>query len=131
MGMYQTERRNKNRGCMSLIVWQKAMDLFEWVWKMTGVDATIDFKLHAQITDAAQSVAANISEGYARRLLKEYIEFLYHAAGSMGKTMTRAVGLTQTNQLSQEQFHGCDLLRCEVENRLLRLIEKFRQKSDN
>ena len=29
---YETERRNKNRGYMKLIVWQKAMELFELVW---------------------------------------------------------------------------------------------------
>src|SRR3954454_25070681 len=29
---YETELRNKNRGYMKLIVWQKAMELFELVW---------------------------------------------------------------------------------------------------
>ena len=131
MGKYQTELRNKNRGYMNLIVWQKAMDLFQLVWKMAFVEAKIDFKLRAQFADAAQSIAANISEGYGRRSVKEYIQFLYVALGSAGETMTRAIGLNQTKQLSDERFHEFNTLHYEVENRLLRLIEKLEQKRDD
>jgi four helix bundle protein len=116
---------------MALIVWQKAMELFELVWKMTYVEAKIDFKLRAQIADAAQSVSANIAEGYGRRSVKEYIQFLYVALGSAAETMTRAIGLTQTQQLSEERLREFDLLHYEVENRLLRLIEKLEQKRDD
>jgi len=131
MGKYQTDRRNKNRGYMNLIVWQKATDSFELVWKMAFVEAKIDFKLRAQFTDAAQSIASDISEGYGRRSVKEYIQFLYVALGSAGETMTRAIGLNQTNQLSDERLKEFDILHYEVENRLLRLIEKLEQKRDD
>jgi four helix bundle protein len=116
---------------MNLIVWQKAMDLFELAWKMAYVEAKIDFKLRAQFADAAQSIAANISEGYGRRSVKEYIQFLYIALGSAGETMTRAIGMNLTEQLSQNRLHEFDLLHYEVENRLLRLIEKLEQKRDD
>ncbi len=86
MERYQTELRNKNRGYMKLIVWQKAMELFELVWKMTYVEAQIDFKLRAQVADAAQSISANIAEGYGRRSVKEYLQFLYVALGSAAET---------------------------------------------
>jgi four helix bundle protein len=131
MGSYKTELRNKNRGYMNLIVWQKAMELFELAWKIAFVEARIDFKLRAQFADAAQSIAANISEGYGRRSVKEYIQFLYVALGSAGETLTRALGLNQTQQLPDEQLHEFDLLHYEVENRLLRLIEKLEQKRDD
>ena len=131
MGRYQTELRNKNRGYMNLIIWQKAIELFELAWKTAYVDAKIDFKLRAQFTDAAQSIAANISEGYRRRSVKEYIQFLYIALGSAGETMTRAIGLNQTDQLPAARMHEFDLLHYEVENRLLRLIEKLEQKRDD
>ena len=128
---YQTERRNKNRGYMNLIVWQKAMDLFELVWKFTHCESKIDFKLRSQITEAAQSVSANIFEGYGRRSVKEYIQFLYIALGSAAETMTRAIGLRTTGQISAERFREFDLLHYEVENRLLRLVEKLEQKRDD
>jgi four helix bundle protein len=131
MERYQTELRNKNRGYMKLIVWQKAMDLFALAWTMAYVEAKIDFKLRAQFADAAQSIAANISEGYGRRSVKEYIQFLYIALGSAGETLTRAIGLNLSQQLSQKRLHEFDLLHYEVENRLLRLIEKLEQKRDD
>ena len=131
MKPYETELRNKNRGYMNLIVWQKAMDLFELVWKLTFEESRIDFKLRSQVTDAAHSISANIAEGYGRRSVKEYIQFLYVALGSAAETMTRAMGLNRTEQLSDERLHEFDLLHYEVENRLLRLIEKLEQKRDD
>jgi hypothetical protein len=77
MNDYQTELRNKNRGYMKLIVWQKAMQLFELVWQIVFTEAKIDFKLRSQLADAAQSVSPNISEGYGRRSVGEYVQFLY------------------------------------------------------
>lgn len=131
MDYYETELRNKNRGYMKLIVWQKAMQLLELVWTIVFVEAKIDFKLRSQLVDAAQSVAANISEGYGRRSVNEYIQFLYYALGSMAETMTRAIGLKQTQQIPAARFHDFELLHYEVENRLLRLIDKVEQKRDD
>jgi four helix bundle protein len=128
---YETELRNKNRGYMKLIVWQKAMELFELVWAIVFTENKIDFKLRSQLADAAQSVSANISEGYGRRSLNEYIQFLYYALGSMAETMTRAIGLKQTRQIPDACFHDVDVLHYEVENRLLRLIDKLEQKRDD
>lgn len=125
---YETELRNKNRGYMKLIVWQKAIELFELVWAMVFTENKIDFKLRSQIADAAQSVSANISEGYGRRSLNEYIQFLYYALGSLAETMTRAIGLSQTRQIAEGRFHHVDLLYYEVETRLLRLIDKLQPK---
>ena len=125
---YETELRNKNRGYMKLIVWQKAIELFELVWAMVFTENKIDFKLRSQIADSAQSVSANISEGYGRRSLNEYIQFLYYALGSLAETMTRAIGLSQTRQIAEGRFHHVDLLYYEVETRLLRLIDKLQPK---
>lgn len=113
---------------MKLIVWQKSMRLFELVWDACFNETRIDFKLRSQIADAAQSISANISEGYGRRSINEYIQFLYYALGSLGETMTRAIGLKQTKQISDQRFREFDPLHDEVENRLSRLIEKLEQK---
>jgi four helix bundle protein len=131
MNYYQTELRNKNRGYMKLIVWQKSMELFELTWKIAYAESKIDFKLRAQLADAAQSISSNIAEGYGRRSLKEYIQFLYIALGSLAETLTRTIGLHRTHQISDERFRESDQLHYEVENRLLRLIEKLEQKQDD
>jgi four helix bundle protein len=131
MNYYQTELQNKNRGYMELIVWHKAMQLFELVWTIVSVESKIDFKLRSQIVDAAQSISANISEGYGRGFVSEYIQFLYYALGSLTETMTRAIGLEQTGQIRPERFQEFNLLHYETENRLLRLIDKLEHKRDD
>ena len=130
MSYYETELRNKNRGYTKLIVWQKAMQLFELVWTIGFREAKIDLKLRSQRADAAQSVSANIAEGYGRRSVSEYILFLYYALGSMAETMTRAVGVKQAQIISSERFQDFNVLHYEVENRL-RLIEKLEEKRDD
>jgi four helix bundle protein len=116
---------------MKLIVWQRAVELFELVWRLSYVEAKLDFKLRAQFADAAQSISANIAEGYGRRSIKEYIQFLYVALGSAAETMTRAITLCQVKQISAEQFKAFDALHYEVENRLLRLIARLEEKRDD
>ena len=116
---------------MKLLVWQKAIELFDVVWSIAFKESKIDLKLRSQWVDAAQSISANIAEGYGRRSVNEYIQFLYYALGSLAETMTRAVGLKQTQQISCERFREFDSLHYETENRLLRLIEKLEHKRDD
>lgn len=131
MDYYETELRNKNRGYMKLIVWQKAMQLFELAWKIAYAEAKIDLKLRAQFADAAQSVSSNIAEGYGRRSINEYIPFFYYGLGSLAETLTHVIGLNRTVQISDLRFHDRNLVHYEVENRLLRLTEKLEQKRDD
>src|SRR5207245_8172241 len=78
-----------------------------------------------------QSVSSNIAEGYGRRSINEYIQFLYTALASLGESLTRAIGLNRTKQIADARLEKFDLLHYEVENRLLRLIEKLEGKRDD
>src|SRR5256885_16782881 len=88
--MEYTKRRNLNRGYMKLEVWQRGMDLFELAFRLAR--HVSDFKLKSQFTDAAQSVGGNVSEGYGRRSLAEYLQFLYIAKGSLAEALIRGCG---------------------------------------
>ncbi len=124
--MEYTKRRNLNRGYMKLEAWQRGMDLFEMAFRLSkGVS---DFKLKSQFTDAAQSVSANIAEGYGRRSLPEYLQFLYFAKGSLAEALTRAAGLWRVKLISDGDFEEFDKLHYEVENKLLKLIESLEAK---
>jgi len=123
-----TKLRNKNHGYMTLDSWQKSMNLSTLIFGIVYKENRVDFKLRSQIADAAQSVSSNIAEGYGRRSIKEYIQFLYIALGSLAETLTRAIGLKETGQITQEQFQQIDLLHYEVENKLLRQIESLQKK---
>lgn len=87
-----------------------------------------DLKLRSQFRDAAQSVSANIGEGYGRRSLPEYIQFLYIAKGSLAESLTRAVGFRAIEAISTSEFESFDKLHYEVENKLLKLIESLEAK---
>ena len=111
---------------MKLEAWSRGMDLFALCYQLSArVD---DFKLRSQFRDASQSVSANIAEGYGRRTLPEYLQFLYYAKGSLAETLTRAIGLQTVKVISQNEFEGLDTLHYEVENKLLRLIESLEAK---
>lgn len=124
--MEYTKRRNLNRGYMKLEAWQRGMDLFVMAFRLSV--RTSDLKLRSQFRDAAQSVSANIGEGYGRRSLPEYLQYLYTAKGSLGETLTRTIGLRGVELISGADFEELDKLHYEVENKLLRLIESLESK---
>mgnify|MGYP001604439531 CR=1 FL=1 len=72
----------------------------------------------------------NIAEGYSRRSIKEYIQFLYFILGSLSEVLTRSIGLTTTRQISEAQFQQIDSLHYEVENKLVRLVESLQKKKE-
>ncbi|MGB8370508.1 MAG: four helix bundle protein [Limisphaerales bacterium] len=111
---------------MKLEAWQRGMDLFVMAFRLSK--DVLDLKLKSQFRDAAQSVSANISEGYGRRSLPEYLQFLYTAKGSLAETLTRAIGLQNVKLISNDDFEDLDKLHYEVENKLLRLIESLENK---
>lgn len=115
---------------MKLDVWQKAIELYQLVWE-TIVDAKIDFKLRSQLADAAQSVSSNIAEGYSRRSVKEYIQYLYISISSLSETMTRIIGLKVTHQIEDTVFERIDVLHYELGNKLVRLIASLEKKKDD
>src|SRR6266705_1461303 len=106
--MEYTKRRNLNRGYMKLDVWQRGMDLFAMAFRLAT--PVHDFKLKSQLTDAAQSVSANIYEGYGRRTLPEYLQFLYTAKGSLGEALTRVCGLWRVKLVSDSGLEEFDNL---------------------
>ena len=111
---------------MKLDAWQRGMDLFVMAFRLSA--NVSDLKLKSQFRDAAQSVSANIAEGYGRRSLPEYLQFLYTAKGSLAETLTRAIGLHNVKLVSDDDFEDLDKLHYEVENKLLRLIESLESK---
>ena len=127
--MEYTKRRNLNRGYMKLEVWQRGMDLFELAFRLAA--SVGDFKLKSQFTDAAQSVSANVAEGYGRRTLPEYLQFLYIAKGSLAEALTRACGLLRAKAIPSEAFEEFDMLHYEVENKLLALISSLESKRED
>jgi len=121
--MEYTKRRNLNRGYLKIEVWQRGMDLFDLAFRLAGSIA--DFKLKSQFTDAAKSVSAIVAEGYGRRTLPEYLQFLYYAKGSLGETLARACGLLRAKLIPAAGFEEFASLHYEIENKLRALISSL------
>ena len=99
----------KIKGFEDLKVWQKSHELVLEVYKVTQRFSNEEkFGLTSQIRRSAVSVAANIAEGSKRQHLKEYIQALYIAQGSLSETnyyLLLARDLKYlTNVKSQELF---------------------------
>lgn len=72
-----------------LIVWQKAIELCEIIYKCTKAFPKEElFGLTAQMRRAAVSIPLNIAEGSACRTRKEFNHFLHIALGSQFELIT-------------------------------------------
>lgn len=73
-----------------LIVWQKAMDLSEIVYRLTEtLPPTESYNLSSQIRRSAISIPSNIAEGHKRGSKAEYKRFLLIALGSSAELETQ------------------------------------------
>jgi four helix bundle protein len=78
--------------------------------------------------DVAHSISRNISEGYCRRSLKEYLNHLNIALGSCGEFHSCYESFRQTGQITLEEYVELEQLHYKVENGLLKLIGSLQKK---
>lgn len=73
-----------------LIVWQKAMDLVESVYRLSEPFPQREvFGLANQMRRFAVSIPSNIAEGQGRETTKEFIRYLFIARGSLQELQTQ------------------------------------------
>ena len=71
------------RDFKKLLVWQKALDIAELVFKFSENLPSLErFGIQSQITRALVSMSSNIAEGSSRDSTKEYAHYLSIALGS-------------------------------------------------
>lgn len=87
-----------------LVAWQKAMDLTVEVYRLSAkFPASGNYRLVSQLTRAAASVPANIAEGNARSIKRDYANFLAMAKGSLMETETFLMLAVRLNYVSQDE----------------------------
>ncbi len=72
----------------------------------------------------------NIAEGYCRRSIREYLNFLNIALGSLGESVSGLHAYRKSKQITEEQFQKLDTLAYKLENGLLKLVESLEQKKE-
>jgi four helix bundle protein len=122
------ERKNKNRGFKGLRVWQDAVSLYILACKILSKFPFELKKVAANAINAAHSISRNIAEGYCRRGIKEYLNFLNIALGSCGEFHSCYISFKEANQITEEDYEQLDVLHYKVENELLSLVESIKKK---
>ena len=116
------------RSHKDLMVWQKAMSLVERVYAITQhLPKDELYGLTSQIRRAAVAIPANISEGFNRNHIKEYIQFLYIAKAS-GSELETLLDISNRLYLQNNQYtEGISNQLTEVLKMLSGLINKLKK----
>lgn len=109
-----------------LIVWQRGIELVVEIYELTKkFPRSEEYGLVSQMKRSAVGIPSNIAEGYCRRNLKEYIQYLYISLGSAAELDTQLV-------ISKRIFKGLnydkvDALLVETLKMLSSLIAKVQK----
>ena len=93
-----------------LEIYQESMVIGEKVWQI--VDKWNFFAkdtVGKQVVKSADSISANISEGYGRYHYRESIVFYYYSRGSLMETITWVTKAKNRNLISEEIFSELSL----------------------
>jgi four helix bundle protein len=120
--------KNRNRGDQQLRVWQDAVEFYRltsrifrrWPYELKRVSS--------QAIAASDSVHRNIAEGYCRRSIREYLNFLNIALGSLGENVPGFHAYHEAGQITHEEFTALNELAFKLENGLLKLVESLERK---
>ena len=113
-----------------MIVWNDAIQYYVLTCEIFR-SLPYDLKrVASQQIASVDSVHRNISEGYCRRSIKEYLNFLNIALGSLGESVSGLFAYTKSKQISKIQFEELDAIAYKLENGLLKLVESLERKRD-
>ena len=118
----------KRQDIENLEIYEKSMDIGDVIWDI--VIKWDNFARNAfgyQLVKSADSIAANISEGYGRYFYKENRQFCYIARGSLYETITWVKKAAKrkliTNKTSEELQGDLNILLKKL-NAYINYIEK-------
>jgi four helix bundle protein len=124
------DRKNINRGYQKLIVWQDAANLYLVTCKIFGKFQYELRRVGANQIASVDSVHRNIAEGYCRRSLNEYLQFLNIALASLGESVSGTHVYRRADQISEAEFKEWDTLAYKLENGIKKLIESLQHKRE-
>ena len=106
-----------------LLVWQKAMELVEEVYRLARLLPTEEtYALSDQMRRAAVSIPSNIAEGQARNSTKEFLKFLAIAKGSNAELQTQCLICQRLSYVSETDMQSALTLSTEIGKMLNSLI---------
>ena len=76
------------------------------------------------------SIHRNIAEGYCRRSIREYLQYLNIALSSAGESVSGLHAYRHASQIPEADFERLETAAWKLENGLRRLIESLQYKKD-
>ncbi|MEK6152766.1 four helix bundle protein [Flavobacteriaceae bacterium 3-367] len=109
-----------------LRVWQKSIALIKEVYKVTnGFPEDEKFGLIGQMRRSSVSIPSNIAEGWGRKSLKNYIQFLRNSRGSLFELETQVVISKELNYIKYSKTIENQIEEIsKMLNSLIRSLEK-------
>lgn len=117
-------------GYKELIVWQKATELAVQVHDATANLGPGYYRFRGQAIDSAESVPANIAEGYSGSSLGNYIRHCNIARGSLGELGTHLHSAERWKLLDKQALTHIIALYSDSKYLLDRLLSALRQKQN-
>ena len=110
-----------------LIVWQKAIELVKEIYNVTNLMPKSElYGLVSQMRRAVVSIPSNIAEGYKRKNLGEYIQFLSIADASAAELETQII--ISKNLYGKLNFSKSESLLTEIQKMLFVIIKQLNAK---
>jgi four helix bundle protein len=119
------ERKNINRGFTKLRVRNDVVELYVLTCSIISKFPFELKKTAGNCIDCSQSISRNIAEGYCRKSIREYFNFLNIALGSSGEYRSCIYSFNKANQVSDEQL---DQLHFKTENELIQRVKSIQIK---
>ncbi len=124
------KRKNINRGYRKLRVWEDAIEYYVLTCKLFLNFPFELKKVASQQIAFVDSIHRNIAEGYCRRTINEYLQFLNIALSSAGESVSGLHAYVAANQIKNEDYEKADTLAFKLENGLKRLIQSLQEKRE-
>ena len=97
--------KDQSQTLEGIFVYNKAMDIGSMVWEITGNwNYLARDTVGRQWIKSADSIAANIAEGYGRYFFKENRLFCYYSRGSLMESKCWLTKAFQRKLISQEEY---------------------------
>jgi four helix bundle protein len=123
--------KNKNRGYQQLRVWQDAVEFYRQTSRVFRKFPYELKRVGSQAIAASDSVHRNNAEGYCRKSIREYLNFLNIALSSLGENVSGLHAYRVAGQIAEADFQMLDQLAYKLENGLLKPVESLERKRLN
>ncbi|MBQ3638805.1 MAG: four helix bundle protein [Clostridia bacterium] len=113
-------------GYQDLLVWQKAMDLVEEIYRVVKLLPREElYALSSQMRRAAVSIPSNIAEGQSRITKKDFAGFLAIARGSNAELRTQCLICIRLGYIPEQEMKRSLALSDEIGKMLSSMLGKM------